>query len=140
MASNPFFKTLRKALAAYYETSNWQVMLLLGYAENTDLHEYASEIEVAEVSPGGGYVTGGLQLPGTPLVTYTPVERIVTVTFPELIIPSATITATHAVYKKELGQSSIDELGLVNVFGGLVTSTNGSFVIPAASFSWDFPN
>lgn len=140
MASNPYFQTLRKILDTYFNTSNWYVMLLLGHAEDVDNDEFASQIEADEIAATGGYSTGGVALGANPSVVYTPAQKKLSVTFPELIIPNATINATHAVYKKEIGASGVDELGLVNNFGGAIVSTNGNYRIPAATFEWDFPN
>lgn len=139
MASNPYFLTLRKALEAYYETGTWKVMLLNGHTENPDAHEFMNAIDADQVPATGNYTLGGPTI-GTPTVTFDAGTNLFTVTFPAHTISNATITATHAVYYKELGANTVDEPALVNVFSGTFSSSNGDFTIPASSFQLNFPD
>lgn len=139
MASGPYQTTLLKALEAYYEAGTWYAMLLTGHTEDRDTHDFKSDVVANEIANGNGYTTGGLAV-SAPTVTYNSTTNLFTVTFQQAQWTSATISATHCIWYKELGADSVDELGYVNNFGGTVTSTNDNFTVPASNFTIDFPD
>lgn len=139
MASGPYLLTLEKALNAYWETGTFKMVLLNGYTENRDTHDFLDDVIASEITDGEGtYTAGGVVL--TPTVTLNTTSNALTVTFPQVVIDPATIAATHAVYYKELGANTVDELSFVNNFGGTITSTSAAFTVPQATFTWDFPD
>lgn len=138
MASGPYMLTLEKVLNAYFEAGTFYGMLLSGYTENRDTHDFVDDIRANEIANGNGYTTNGQIV--VPTVTFTAATNVLTVTFPQLQWPTATISATHLVYYKELGTDAQDELSFVNNFGGTITSTNDTFTAPACTFTWDFPD
>ena len=137
MSSGPYLLTLEKALNAYFEAGTWYAMLLSGYTENRDTHEFLSSARASEIANGDGYTTNGQVI--VPTVTLNTATNVLTVAFPQ-VVWTGTISATHCLYYKELGTDSADELGFVNNFGGTVTSTNDDFTVPASNFTWDFPD
>lgn len=139
MASGPYQQTLLKALQAYYQGGTWYAMLLSGYTENRDAHDFKDDVVANEIAAGGGYTAGGLAV-SAPTVSYNTTTNLFTVTFQQAQWPNATISATHCIWYKELGADSVDELGYVNNFGGTVTSTNANFTVPASNFTVDFPD
>jgi hypothetical protein len=138
MASGPYLRTLEKILDGYFGSGTWRAMLLNGYTENRDTHEFLTSARSSEIANGNGYDTDGKAL--TPTVGLNTTTNTLTITFPQVVWTTATISATHCLYYKELGTDSQDELGFVNNFGGTVTSTNDDFTVPAGNFTWDFPD
>ena len=138
MASGPYMLTLEKVLENYFESGTFYGMLVSGYTDNRDTHEFISSIRASEIAGGNGYTTNGKVV--VPTVTFTPATNVLTVTFPQLVWTTATISATGIVYYKELGSDGVDEPAFVNQFGSTITSTNDDFTVPASTFTWDFPD
>lgn len=138
MASGPFMLTLEKVLDTYFEAGTFYGMLVNGYTENRDTHQFLTSVRGSEIANGNGYTTNGQVV--VPNVTFTAATNVLTVTFPQLVWVTASISATGIVYYKELGTDSVDELAFLNQFGATITSTNDSFTVPASTFTWDFPD
>ena len=139
MASGPYFLNLEKCLNNYYEAGTWYAMLLTGYTEDRDTHDFMNDIDGTQIANGNGYTTGGLAV-STPTVVFTGATNLFTITFPQAVWSTATISSTHCVWYKELGANTVDEPGYVNDFGGTVTSTNADFTVPASNFTLNFPD
>lgn len=138
MASGPYFKNLEKALKNYYESGTWYAMLLSGYTEDRDTHDFMNDIVGSQVAAGNGYTSGG-KVATAPTVAFNATTNLFTIAFPQVVWSSATISATHCVWYKELGTDAQDEPAYVNDFGATVTSTNADFTVPACNFTIDFP-
>jgi hypothetical protein len=136
MASGPYMLTLQKVLETYFESGTFYGMLIGSYTENRDTHEFLTSVRSAEIANGNGYTTNGKVV--VPTVTFTSATNVLTVTFPQLVWTTATISAQGIVYYKELGADSVDELCFVNKFGSTINSTNDDFTVPASTFTWDF--
>lgn len=138
MASGPYMLTLEKVLNAYFESGTFYGMLLNGYTENRDTHEFLSSARASEIANGNGYTTNGQIV--VPTVTLNTTTNTLTVTFPQLVWTPATIAATHIAYYKELGADTVDQLAFVNNYNSTISSTNDDFTSPASTFTWDFPD
>ncbi|MEO1003545.1 MAG: hypothetical protein AAFX65_10605 [Cyanobacteria bacterium J06638_7] len=138
MASGPYLLTLEKIANAYFGSGTFRLMLLNGYSEDRDSHEFLTAARASEIPDGNGYSTDGAVV--VPVVSRDDAENRITVTIPEVIWTPATIAATHAVLYKDLGADGADELIFVNNFGGAISSTNDDFKFNESSFYWDFPN
>jgi hypothetical protein len=115
------------------EADTFFVMLVSSaYTEDKDAHTKRSNVtnEIA----GTGYVAGGQAATAT-IAKDNATDRV-TITFAAVNWPTSTITARKAVYyKRRGGAASADELVGVNDFGSDVTSTAGTFALPAATLT-----
>jgi hypothetical protein len=102
-----------------------------GYVEDKGAHLKRSQV-TSEVAAAGGYVAGGFA--ATVTVTKDTVNHRIDVSLGAISVPTATITARKAVYyKRRGGAASADELVAVVDFGADVTSTNGTWALPAST-------
>lgn len=135
MASGPYFETVRKVLNTYFGSGEFRCMLIGAHSESRDTHEFLSSVRAAEIT-GTGYTADGKIL--TPTVVFTGATNLITITFPQVVWTTATVSAQGAVYYKNLGTDSSDELAFINKFGSTVTSTADDFTVPACTVTWDF--
>lgn len=105
------------------------------YTENRVTHTRFSDI-TNEVS-GTGYTAGGVTV--VPTFTKDTTNHRLTVVFPQVTLPSSTITARKAVCYKSTGTASTSPLVFVNDFGADVTTSNGTFTLNASTIHFNAP-
>lgn len=133
-----YFLSYQAALDAFYASGTWKAMLVSGYSEDVDAHDYINDVNASEIAGGNGYTTGGKIL--VPTVTFTAATNTVVVTFPQMQWTSATISADAAVYYQDTGNSATSRLGGINRFTNQPTSvTSGTFTAEPLTITFPFP-
>ncbi|MGL5735551.1 MAG: hypothetical protein ACRCYS_11855 [Beijerinckiaceae bacterium] len=136
MASLIYNSALRdEAVGAIdFDTDSFKVMLVTSaYVANKDTHTKRSDVTNEVV--GTGYAAGGLASAASVAAVDTTNDRVV-ITFGSVNWPTSTITARGAVYYKSRGgAANLDELLLYDDFGADITSTGGTFTLPASTIT-----
>jgi hypothetical protein len=117
-----------------FDTNTFKAMLVTSsYTPNFTIHDKRDDV-TNEVT-GTGYTAGGAA--STVTVTKDTANNKVTVQFGAVSWSSSTITARGCVYYKSRGgASSADELVGYADFGSDVSSTGGTFSVPATTLEW----
>lgn len=110
------------------ESDEVRVMLTTGYAPNKDVHARRSDVAAFEVS-GAGYTSGG----EIATVGVTESGDLVDATLAGVTWPTATLSATGAVYYKARGgDAADDELILALAFDAPISSTDDAWSLTAS--------
>lgn len=132
MASKPFDSYLDDVYNSNINvsTDTFKVLLVNGYTPNFGTHTKRSDV-TGEVT-GTGYTAGGNTVAAT--ISKDTTNHRNDVAFAATSWTTATISATGAVYYKSRGGlASADELVAYDDFGGTITSTGGTFSLPAST-------
>lgn len=122
---------LTKRMAdAYFGTGTFKLMLASAAPSESDLDTFGFRSDITnEVAASGSYPTGGVTITCT-VGAYDATNNRVAVTFGNPApFTSATISAAGCWIYKAIGSPGSDEVIAWSDFGGLVTSTAGTFTV-----------
>jgi len=121
---------IKRLADAYFGSGTFKFMLVSTLPSESDLDTFGFRNDVTnEVAASGSYPTGGVTITCT-VGAYDATNNRVAVTFGNPApFTSATISAAGCWIYKDIGSPGSDEVIAWSDFGGLVTSTAGTFTV-----------
>lgn len=121
---------LPKRMADAYFTGAFKTMLVDAVPTDADMDTKQFRSDVTnEVAPSGSYAAGGASVSVVSVVSDPANNRIVVTFSAPAAFTGATISAAGRWIYKDKGSAGADELCHFIDFGGMKTSTNGTFTV-----------